>query len=111
MDWLRDSRAGRPAGRPNWRLATAARVPRGWLGTPSGTSSVVVARDFGRPRSRAYLSAPGVLYFARYARSTAALRRSLRVCTALIRSSRLPTLMTPTGSASELGTWRHAGPG
>ena len=40
----------------------------------SGTSSVVVALDFGRPRSCAYLRDPVVLYFARYARLTASFR-------------------------------------
>ena len=35
------------------------------LGYENGTSSIVVALDFARPRSLAYLSAPAVLYFSR----------------------------------------------
>lgn len=43
------------------KRAAANGQPRG----ERGTSSVVVARDFGRPRSRAYLTDPGVSYFSR----------------------------------------------
>jgi len=37
----------------------------------NGTSSVVVALDFARPRSRAYLSEPRVSYFFKYSSSIA----------------------------------------
>ena len=38
---------------------------RSGTGAQSGTSSVVVARDLARPRSRAYFTEPGVWYFSR----------------------------------------------
>lgn len=43
----------------------AALSQRGRVGVGDGTSSVVVALDSARPRSRAYLIDPGVLYLAR----------------------------------------------
>jgi hypothetical protein len=64
----------------------------------AGRNSIVVARDLGLPRSRAYLSAPGVAYFSRYASSTASLRRPLRVRTARTGMVRSPSWMKPRGS-------------
>src|SRR5688572_25147540 len=64
-----------------------------------GTSSVVVARDFAPPRSRAYFKEPGVWYFSRYARDTASLSRSLLVSTALTGISRPSTATMPLGSS------------
>src|SRR2546429_3823411 len=48
----------------------------------AGRSSIVVARDFGLARSFANLISQDATYFLTYARSTAALRRALRVRTA-----------------------------
>src|SRR5437762_1707019 len=45
----------------------------------AGRSSIVVARDFGLARSFANLISQDATYFLTYARSTAALRRALRV--------------------------------
>src|SRR5205814_7193487 len=45
----------------------------------AGRNSIVVARDFGLARSFANLTSQDVAYFLRYARSTAPLRRALRV--------------------------------
>src|SRR5918993_1098889 len=58
----------------------------------AGTSSVVVSRlRFDRAKPRTYLSAPGVLYFAAYASSTAAFVFSGTDVTARTRSSRPAT--------------------
>src|SRR6267143_5021749 len=66
--------------------------------TGAGRNSSVVARDLAVPRSRAYVSAPGVAYFSRYARSTASRRRPLRVLAASTGMVRSPTRMNPRGS-------------
>jgi hypothetical protein len=64
----------------------------------AGRNSIVVARDFGLPRSLANFTAPGVAYFSRYARSTASLRRPLRTLTARTGMVRSPDWMKPRGS-------------
>src|SRR5437667_8963952 len=55
----------------------------------AGRNSIVVARDFGLPRSFANLTSQDVAYFLIYARSIAFLRRALRVRTAQTGMARL----------------------
>ena len=64
----------------------------------AGRNSMVVARDFALARSFANFTSQDVRYFVRYARSTAACRRALRVRTARTGMARLASCMNPRGS-------------
>src|SRR2546429_1118853 len=78
-------RPGPPGRKPSVSLRTLRARQFQALVRPlprAGRSSIVVARDFGLARSFANLISQDATYFLTYARSTAALRRALRVRTA-----------------------------
>src|SRR5881396_2236656 len=91
---------GSPARQRNSSLLVGARQLQALVRRlpVAGRNSRVVARDFGLPRSLAYFSAPAVAYFSRYARSTASLRRPVRILTARTGMVRSPDWMKPRGS-------------
>jgi hypothetical protein len=63
---------------------------------------MVVARDFALHRSFAYFSAPGVLYFARYARSIASRNAFPRARRATTAASSFFTWIAPCGSVKNV---------
>src|SRR5579864_429784 len=64
----------------------------------TGRSSTVVALDFSPARSLAYFSSHAVLYFSRYAVSTASLKRLFFMGTARTATSTFPTWIAPRDS-------------